>query len=68
MKSKYPRYFIDSSDPELLYMKICKMWGPVYYITRSGKIFDSSYTERGCDDYVKNGDWREISEDEVALL
>lgn len=39
MKSKYPRYFIDitNNNPHLLYWRICKMYGNVSSITRSGK-------------------------------
>ena len=44
------------------------MYQEVCAIDDKKRIHETPFTERGCDDYVKNGYWKEIKEEEVALL
>ena len=71
IRSKYPRFFVEKDQPSsYLYWKINHMYGTVYYSTpeMSDTLFESSYTENGCDDNIKKGYWYEILESEIVLL
>ena len=80
MKSRYPRYFIPNrkityntgyseiDGDETLYLVLDKFYGDVTLVSQTKRKFETPFTERGCNDFVKNGYWKEIKEEEVALL
>lgn len=79
MKGKYPRFFVPiekgienmgywTFNFDVLYIRINGMYQEVIAIDPQKKSHNTPYTERGCDDFIKKGWWKEIKEEEAALL